>query len=134
MKLILFIVLALALIGGGIGFYFYNKPVESLAKKKVEVTITADQLVADYTSDEQAADQKYRDKIIAVSGRIASVTEEEGSQKVNFETSNPMSSVSCEMENKMHATNAKNGDNITIKGMCIGYLGDVQLVQSSIVK
>jgi hypothetical protein len=134
MKIILFILVALALIGGGVGFYLYNKPVESLARKKADVTVTADQLISEYEQDEKAADQKYLGKVVEVTGKITDVTEEQGTQKVSLETANPLSAVICEMEGKMPVTDSKSGDQVTIKGMCSGYLNDVQLVQCTLVK
>ncbi len=134
MKKILISLVVLALIGGGIGYYMYNKPVESLEHKKADVMVSADQLLKEYESDEKTANEKYLGKVVEVSGKVADITNEEGKKKVNLETSNPISSIICEMEEKMSTGDLKAGDNVKMKGMCSGYLSDVILVQSCIVK
>ena len=134
MKKILISLIVLSVIGVGIGYYMYNKPVESLEYKKADVVISADQLIKEYESDETAANEKYLGKVIEVSGKVADITEEGGKKKVSMETSNPMSAVICEMEEKMSTGDMKAGDNVKMKGMCSGYLSDVILVQSNVVK
>ena len=134
MKKILLILLALGVIGAGFGYYLYNKPVASLEKKKAEVEITADQLILAYETDEKTADSLYLGKVIAVSGTISEISNAEGKLKINLETSNPISMVICEMEEGQDASSYAPGAAITIKGLCSGYLSDVIVVQSTIVK
>ena len=134
MKKILIALIVLAVIGAGYGYYMYNKPVESLESKEADVTISADQLISDYGSDEKTANEKYLGKVVVVSGKIGTITNEDGKKKVNLETSNPISSVICEMEDNKKTEDLKTGDNIKVKGMCSGYLSDVILVQAVIVK
>ncbi|MBK9982930.1 MAG: hypothetical protein IPP15_11005 [Saprospiraceae bacterium] len=133
MKKILITLIVLAVIGASYGYYMYNKPVESLENKDADVTISADQLIADYESDEKTANEKYLGKVVVVSGKIAEITNEEGKKKVNLETSNPISAVICEMEENKKTEKLKAGDMVKVKGMCSGYLSDVILVQSVVV-
>ncbi len=134
MKKFLIALIVLALIGAAFGYYLYNKPVESLEHKKADVMISADQLEKEYESDEKAANGKYLGKVVEVNGKIAEVTNEEGKNKVSLETSNPISAVICELEGNGKTDNLKAGDQVKMKGKCTGYLSDVILVQSSIVK
>ena len=134
MKKILVPLAILALIGAGIGYYMYNKPVESLKHKKADVSTSADQLLTEYEADEKTANEKYLGKVVEVNGRITGITNEEGKNKVILETSSPMASVICEMEESMNMSDLKAGDNVKVKGMCTGYLSDVILVQSSVIK
>jgi hypothetical protein len=134
MKNVLISILVLGAIAAGIGYYMYNKPVASLEKKKADVEVTASRLVADYEADEKAADSLYLGKIVLVSGKVAAVTTEEGRNKIQIETDNPMSLVICELEGGGEAVTVKAGDEVNVKGLCSGYLSDVILVQSSIVK
>ncbi len=133
MKKILITLIVLAVIAASYGYYMYNKPVESLENKEAEVTISADQLIADYESDEKAANEKYLGKVVMVNGKITDITNEEGKKKVNLETSNPISAIICEMEENKKTEHLKAGDMIKVKGMCSGYLSDVILVQSVVV-
>jgi len=126
--IILFVVVA------GIGFYMYNKPVASLDRKKADVSVTADQLLADYEANEQMANDKYLGKVVEVSGKVAQVSMEEGKNKVHFETSNPISMVITELDEGNSASGLEVGEVAKVKGMCSGYLSDVILVRSSVVK
>src|SRR3989337_2623327 len=129
MKKILIPLLVLAFIGAGIGFYMYNKPVESLEKKKADVTVTADQLLADYESNEAQADDKYLGKVVEVSGKVAEVSSPEGINKVHLETPNPISVVISELDKGNSLEGLEVGDVATIKGLCTGYLDpDIILV------
>ncbi len=134
MKKIIIPLIILGLIAGGIGFYMYNKPVASLEKKKADVTITAEQLLADYEENEQTANDKYLGKVVEVSGKVAQVTTDNGKDKVLFETSNPISMVIAELDEGNSATGLQVGEQAKVKGMCSGYLSDVILVRSTIVE
>jgi hypothetical protein len=133
MKKVLLLLLALGVIGAGVGYYLYNKPVASLENKKADVVVTAAQLIADYEMNEQAADERYLGKVVQVTGKIVDMTTAEGKIKINMETPNPIAMIICEMETGVEPGSAKAGDDIVIKGMCSGYLSDVILVQSTIV-
>ena len=134
MKKILLLILALGITGAGIGYYMYNKPVASLEKKKADAEVTADQLITAYETDEKAADSLYLGKVVQVKGKVSAVAQEEGRTKIQLETANPISLIICEMEDSTTVAEVKSGDQVTIKGMCSGYLSDVILVQSTLVK
>ncbi len=133
-KNILFGILILALVGGAYAYYEYNKPVASIENKKADVVIDADDLLSAYESDENTANQLYTEKIIQVKGTISEITKDGTVDKVIIETTNPLAGVICEMENGQNFGALKTGDEIEIKGRCTGFLSDVVLVQSSIVK
>lgn len=133
MKKILITLLVLAIIGAGYGYYMYNKPVESLESKNADVSISAEDLIKDYEADENAANKKYLGKVVLVTGTVSGVTTEEGKKKVSLETSDPISSIICEMEDNKEVSTLKAGELVKVKGMCSGYLSDVILVQSVIV-
>jgi hypothetical protein len=134
MKKVLLGILAVGLAALGIGYYLYNKPVASLEHKKADIEVSAAQLIADYEADETAANAKYHGKVVQVSGPVATVTDEAGVRKVHLDTGNPMSMVICELEDGATPPAAAAGTEITVKGMCSGYLTDVILVQSTVVK
>ncbi len=139
MKKILISILVLALAGGAIGYYLYNKPVASLSKKKPELDITATQMHIDYEENETAADAKYLGKLVQVSGTIADIITEGDQQKVVLFTGSPMATVICEIEKGQEAVTLSKGQEARIKGKCTGFqsvagFGDIILVQSTIVK
>ncbi len=134
MKKIIIPLLILGAIAAGVGYYMYNKPVENLNNKRADVTVSADQLVTDYETNEQAANDKYLGKVVEVSGKVAQVTMEEGKNKVHFETSNPISMVITELDEGNSATGLEVGAQAKVKGMCSGYLSDVILVRSTVIR
>lgn len=134
MKKIIVPILVLGLIAAGFGYYMYNKPVESLDNKKADISVSADQLLTDYETDENAANDKYLGKVVEVNGKIADVTVEDGKSKIHLETSNPISVVISELDAGNDAQGLQAGDHAKVKGMCSGYLSDVILVRATVVK
>lgn len=134
MKKVILPLVLIVLVAISVGYYMYNKPVESLNNKAADITITADQLLADYEADEKAANDKYLGKVVQVSGKVSDVTTEDGKNKIHFETSNPISLVITELDEGNSAEGVAAGGEATVKGLCSGYLSDVILVRSSVVK
>lgn len=134
MKKIIITIFILGALGAGIGYYLYNKPVASLEHKKPDITVSAAKLITDYEADEKTANDTYLGKVVQVNGKIANITSDEGKMKIHLETENPISLVIAEMEDSSKTGSLKTGDEIMLKGLCSGYLSDVILVQSSIVK
>lgn len=135
MKKTILAILGILLIGGGIWFYMlYNQKVASLENQKPDVEVSAEQLLSDYTADEKKANDTYLGKVIQVSGKVSTVTEEEGKKKVNLDTGNPISAIICEVENGKDIGEIKVGDEVKMKGLCSGYLSDVIVVQANVVK
>ena len=139
MRKIILILLAIGVIGAGIGYYMVNKPVPSLEKKKADLEVTAAKLLTDYQLNETAANETYLGKLVLVSGKVVDITQENGIKKIHLETPNPMSLIICELETGMEIGELKPGEEAKIKGSCTGYqsigdMGDVILVQSTLVK
>ncbi len=135
MKKFLVALIVLALIGAMWGFYIYYKPVpKSLENVNPDLTISAEQLIRDYKSNETEADKKYLGKLLIVSGKINDIKIENEIKKITLETSDPTSSVTFDFDVSINIGNVKIGDDVKIKGNCTGFIGDVILNQSSIVK
>jgi hypothetical protein len=134
MKKILLVLVSFGIIGAGIGYYLYNKPVASLENKKPAVEVLAHKLLMDYEADEKAANDIYLGKVIQVSGNVTAVVDEAGKKKIQLDAGSPMSAIICEIENGKDIGNVKAGDDIKIKGLCSGYLSDVIIVQANVVK
>ena len=78
MRKIILILLAIGVIGAGIGYYMVNKPVPSLEKKKADLEVTAAKLLTDYQLNETAANETYLGKLVLVSGKVVDITQENG--------------------------------------------------------
>jgi hypothetical protein len=125
---ILFIIALSSLI---IGYKIYNKPHVNVAEKSVDITITANILLADFSSDETKANAKYLDKIIAVKGMVTEVEFNGEKAAISLQTSDDFGSVICYLteEDSKNSAQIKEGQTIVLKGICTGFLMDVILVK-----
>lgn len=132
MKKIIWALLVIGVLGGIYGYTMYNEPTADVSKKTTEVEIDASTLVNMYKDNEEKANTAYLNKVILVNGTIKEVTNGSGSQNILLETSDPLSSISCEMFTSN--STVKVGDKIFVKGQCTGYLLDVVLTKCVIQK
>lgn len=120
-----------ATVGGWYAYREYNRGVESTASESATATLKADQLVADFVADENAANATYVGKVVQVTGTAKSV---EG-HVVLVEAGPDGAEVSCTFDAQPLARPATP---IIIKGECAGYDGlispQVQLVRCAIVE
>jgi hypothetical protein len=130
-KKILGIIVILAVIGGGIGWYEWHKSFTKAEDVK-GISIAADKLSKEYGANEKAADSLYLNKVIEVSGAISEIdTNQDGHLMIILQTGDPMAGVQCTMRDK--GTVAAKGSNITIKGYCSGNgITGVSLTQCAI--
>jgi hypothetical protein len=129
LKKILAAALLLSVIGAGVAYYLWNKPHEDIAGASPAYTVEAAALFAEFEANEQAANEKYLGKLIAVTGPVReSTTADDGSIRVVLETG-AMFGVSCGLDPL--STHARKefpaGETLTIKGNCTGFNLDVQL-------
>lgn len=104
-----------------------SKEIKTDAPKEEEkpVAISAETLTAEYEENELAADGKYKDKVLAVSGKISSIAETFGSVTVQMEGKKIMPNVICTFDDEQRAAVAKlkKGQKITMIGQCEGSTG-----------
>lgn len=128
--LIAFVVLvAIALVYGA---YEWFKPARNV-QKETAVTVTAPDLYKAFQANEK--EPRYIDKAVQVSGAITETSTNQLGQTVCFlDTGDPMAIINCTFSNKQAV---KPGAQITVKGRCTGYVGDllpqVTLVDCKIV-
>lgn len=124
--------LILAVIGAAIGFYQWNKPHENMNRAKADMSIAARDLFAAFSDNENEANSKYLDKVVAVSGVVKEVsTGAEGTIKVTLDSGDEMFGVICQMDEltEHKRTSFEVGEQLTLKGKCTGMLMDVVLVR-----
>ncbi len=130
----MFLILAmlLALVAVTYSYYLYNKPHDDMNVTTPEYTLSAQELIDAYSSDEAGSNAKYSGKILEVSGVV--VTKSEGiGGSYSISLADEMSGVSCTVDSadvlpykaKLDKINA--GDNVVFRGRCDGMLTDVQL-------
>ena len=118
------------LIGGGIGYYMWNKPHETIGKP--DFSLTATEIMAEFDKDEAEAMKKYigRDGntlVVQVSGKILDVKNDTSGITIALDTGDPINGVSCVLDRftEHPRTDFKVGDGVKLKGLCTGKLSDV---------
>jgi hypothetical protein len=133
-KVALFVVLFIALVGMLFGLMSFFKKHSDLSKAKPDYIITAVTLQKEFEDNEAAASAKYIKKILEVSGSISSVTQTDSNNvNISLKSSNDLSSVICTFASA-DPSKYKAGDEITIRGECSGFLMDVLLNYCAIVQ
>lgn len=100
----------------GAGIYMFNMPHRNVQSAKIDFKVSASELVAEYLSDTQEADEKYLDeegesRILEVSGQVSKVSKDFNDQTVILiKEPGAKAGVSC----TLLATSSAIGDQITL--------------------
>jgi hypothetical protein len=125
----------IALTAGLYGYIEYTKTNMDLMYEKADHVTGAKELIKEFEENEQAANTRFLDKIIAVNGSIKDVMKDDkGFYTVMVGNEGYTSSVRCSMDadHQLRDTQLQLGSNITIKGICIGFNAD-QLLGSDVI-
>ena len=134
-KLILLLVVLVVIGIGASALYLFNKAPESVVDKAPDISVDANIILSEYEEDEASANTKYLDKIVEVTGTVKEVIEKENEFIVLLGNEDSLGAVSCTLgiDQKSIAYGLKSGDNVTVKGVCTGYLIDVIMVDCHVV-
>ena len=133
MKKVITIVLVLGVIGAAVGYYMYQKPVDKMKSMSVDEKIEAQAMFEAFELDEAKANQRFLDKVVAVKGIVSKTTKDDDKATIFLETEDMLASIMCQMED-LNTSLPQEGEEVTVKGICTGYLTDVVLVRSIIMK
>jgi hypothetical protein len=127
-KIALFVVVFFAIAGILAALIMFNKKHPDTSKAKPDFVLTAVTLQKEFEDNEKTASARYINKILEVSGTVASVTAADSSHtNLSLKTASDMSSVICTFPSDSGVKKYKPGDDITLRGECSGYLMDVLL-------
>lgn len=132
-KIIILSSVLFALLLMSIGAYFIFQPTKTTINSKPDYTLIANQLVQEYSNDENAANQKYLDAVLIVKGEVVAISKgNNGILFISFIDS--MYGITCAFDSSFSAqiSQINIGDEITIKGKCDGKLTDVRLSKCSL--
>lgn len=130
MKKWIWFLLIAGILGGGYGYYLYQKPKANMTDVKTDTYLQASELVAEFEKDEAAAEIKYLDKTMEIQGVVKEVNE----SGIILEGGNDLVGVLCEFENQEDIANVEPQKNVKIKGICTGKLLDVVLSRCIIIE
>lgn len=135
-KKIVTAILILAMAGGSYGWYQYQKAPPDIRKEKSGVEITAVELLKEFQQNETAANTKYVDKVLVVTGQVTGVqTDSTGQATVFLQTNDLLSAVTCSFyKDDEGIKKIKTGSAARIKGVCTGMLTDVVLNKCSLAE
>jgi hypothetical protein len=114
------------------GIYLFNKPHKNVSRSEPDYVLEARALFLAFEFDEAAANAKYLDKVIEVSGAVREVTEDEkGRLSITLDTGNDFFGVLCELQADAPWRKAdfRAGEPVVFKGLCTGMAMDVVLVR-----
>lgn len=82
------------------------------------ISVTASQLVSEYKQNEIAADSKYKDKTLEVTGTVGSIAESFGKQYVTLKSDDIIISVQCFLKSSESekAATLSQGQSVTLQG------------------
>lgn len=135
-KYLLFGALGIVAIGAIVGYMMWNKPHKNIVKAAPDLIMESTNLFSDYEADEATANTKYLNKLIQVTGVVKLVTrDDDGKVSIVLDSGSELAGVICELDEltKHPRTDFKEGEKITIKGICTGMLMDVVLVRCVVV-
>jgi DNA/RNA endonuclease YhcR with UshA esterase domain len=134
-KKIIIGILVLGMLGAFVAYKMYNKPHVNVAEASTDISISAEKILADFSADEITANSKYLEKIIEVKGVVSELNIEKEKGIITLKTRDDFGSVLCHLSEE--ATKEMSvlieGQTITVKGICTGYLMDVILIKSEII-
>jgi hypothetical protein len=133
-KVALFFVTFIAIAGILAGLYYYNLKATDMSKAKPDFILTASALQKAFENDETKASVTYINKILEVTGKIASVKPaENGVVSISLVTESDLSSVICTFPAAGDPSLFKVGTEITLRGECSGFLMDVLLNKCALI-
>lgn len=133
-KVALFFVTFIAIAAILAALYLYNLKATDMSKAKPDFILTASALQKAFEDDETKASVTYINKIVEVTGKIASVKPAENNVvSISLVTDSDLSSVICTFPAVNDASVFRTGDQITLRGECSGFLMDVLLNNCALI-
>jgi len=113
-----------------------NKEHIDVNKSAPNMIIAVDEILSDYQNDEEQANSRFTDKIVQLKGVISKISTQNDYVSVTLMSPNFDATVICsfQSEESLDIIKYKEGDEISLKGICKGYLLDVVLVNCVIIK
>jgi hypothetical protein len=114
--------------------YYYNLKATDMSKARPDFKLTASALQKAFEDDETKASVTYINKILEVTGKVSSVKPAENSVvSISLVTESDLSSVICTFPAVSDPSVFKEGDEITVRGECSGFLMDVLLNNCALI-
>lgn len=137
-KYAIILILAVIVIGAGIGLKMFFKPHADVYKMEAEFKLEATQLMDEFQKEENAATKKYSEKVLEISGKLVAKNKlPNGTDLLVLE--DEMQGISCQLDSSWAASNQSSiqelvtGNSIKVKGICKGYLMEIKVSPAVVV-
>ena len=125
--LILFVVFAVW------AYYQYQMPVKNVSEIEANYTMMAEEIYKEFIRDEAAASEKYIGKVLKISGTVQEVQATDNSSVILLFAGSEPGGINCSFTNNDVEMPVK-GQAIIVKGVCTGFLMDVNLTRTVVVQ
>lgn len=113
----------------------YNRTHKDTRNLAPDYTVSANEIIREYESDERQSNRKYWDKILKIIGTVKAITlDEKGVADLLLGDTASASSVRCSIDS-LHSeelVSLKKGDSVAVKGICTGFNAD-ELLGSDVI-
>lgn len=117
-QIVLIVIIIAAGIGGFVAYQMWNKP-HTKVEDVESVVLTVGELTNAFSTDEAAANEKYLNKAIEVTGTVSNTeTNQDGNLVVYLVEDGAENDVQCTMRDSNAQVTA--GGTVTVKGFCTG--------------
>jgi len=127
MKFLYIGAIIMAIAGIFLYFYVFYSPKPDIYSEKVDQKLTAKELFNKFENNENQANTVFLDKVVEVTGTLSEIQKTQDNEIILIlRDENEIFGVVCTMlEKDQNLDKIKTGANLTIKGICKGYLTDV---------
>lgn len=135
-KYIYFTILTVVIIAGAYGYKEYNRKAADVYTAVPQETLQATEMLTAFTTNEAAATKKFAGKTVLVTGVVAEIINQQDTMiNIFLGDETDINKVSCLMDirKKEAFKNIAVGKQISIKGICTGFLADVEMNRCVIV-
>lgn len=125
-KIILFALIAIVLIGSFAYNYVMHGGARNLTTEKTNFTVASSSITSEFITNVEAANKKYLEKAVAIKGTI---TASNGNEIILDEN------IICNLKDP--DLSIRNGEIVTVKGRIVGYddlMGELKLDQCFVIK
>ena len=125
LKIFLIVAIVGIIAGGGAVYYIFNMPARDVENEKPAFTLSAESLYNDFNSNEEAANLKYGNQVLQVSGSVVEKSIE--NYQVSITLNDEMEGINCALDSTTYVNHKElidqlsSGENITLKGKCDGF-------------
>jgi hypothetical protein len=121
------IVLICILVGGAYAWKEYNRKSIDLSDTKAAYSLSAKELISEFSVADTASNTKYLSKVVAISGDIRSIdSSNNGAFTIVLSDTNSQTSIRCSMDSLeiKNLMQLKTGMNVSVKGIYTGFNAD----------